>query len=785
MGRDAELAVVAELLTATAGGTAHALLLEGEPGIGKSRLIDEIVEAAADRGFATFRAGGDELASGRPFGTLVEALGVDPPDGAGRLAELRYQVVDEFLDVLEGLAERSPVVVALDDLQWIESSTLSILPTLHRRLADVPLLLVGAFRGGPARELDRITYALVSQGATHLVLPPLADDAVDRLIESLVAAVPGPRLRHHATRAGGNPWLIVDLVAALRAEGAIDVAGGEAETPEGALGALPGSFRAGVLRRLRQLPDRTVEALRMAAILGTRFSFEDLCVVLDQAASRVLTSLEPALHAGLVGEADDQLVFRHALVREAVYEEVPRTMRPALHREAAQALTGAGRRASLVARHIALGATPGDAEAVVWLHKAAHDAAPHDPVEAIQLLERALELCPATEPARGAILADLVTSLGWAGRAAEARSRAEEALSSSLDPHAAMAVRRGLVRALLMQGDLRGALAQVELAGRADHLVDTERAELWADAAMGSLLVGDLGTALERAVDAVRLAEEVQDPLALTAALCTEAWVRNLSGDYDESIRLSDRAVAIERATRAAEVSQRHPQFFSGIVLINADRWEDGERQLRAGRQRGEEVGTFWDLPLYHWAFALLHFVTGRWDDFEAEVESGLAHSADTGIRLGIVWPHAFRALVGIHRDRLDVADAALAVVDEEVAERGPQFGVDWAMWARALLLEARGDHTTALTVLRQAWQLDTAMGIVSELHAIGPDLVRLALVNDDIETAAAVTRDVEQVAARAGVGSFRAAGLRCRGLLERDPDALLSAVALLRSTPR
>src|SRR5262249_22182592 len=181
------------------------------------------------------------------------------------------------------------------------------------------------------------------------------------LVADAVGAEPGPALLAEAAGAGGNPLFVTELVGALMQEGTVRVAGGRAEV---AHAALPPTLRLTIMRRLSFLPDQTLQALRAASVLGSSFSLTDLATITGESALELVGALDGAVRAGVVEDDGSRLRFRHDLIREAIYEDVPGGVRLGLHREAGQRLAAAGGSALQVAEHLARAAAPGDAEAI-------------------------------------------------------------------------------------------------------------------------------------------------------------------------------------------------------------------------------------------------------------------------------------------------------------------------------------------------------------------------------------------------------------------------------------
>ena len=196
----------------------------------------------------------------------------------------------------------------------------------------------------------------------YLSLGGLGAAAVADLAADAVGTAPGQGLLAGLAGAAGNPLFVTEMLAALAQEGMIETAGGRAEVEQTAL---PPTLRLTILRRLSFLSDDMLQALRFASILGASFTVED---------------------------DGDRLRFRHDVIRDAIYEDMPATIRHGLHREAGQRLARTGAPALQVAEHLARGAARGDTEAVGWLSRAAREAAAKSPEVAAALLGRAAPL---------------------------------------------------------------------------------------------------------------------------------------------------------------------------------------------------------------------------------------------------------------------------------------------------------------------------------------------------------------------------------------------------------
>jgi DNA-binding CsgD family transcriptional regulator len=207
----------------------------------------------------------------------------------------------------------------------------------------------------------------------------------------------------------------------------------------------------------------------------------------------------------------------------------------------------------------------------------------------------------------------------------------------------------------------------------------------------------------------------------------------------------------------------------------------EADRVLREGLRRSEELGLGVHMPFYHAQLGALRFVTGEWDDAVAELEAAIQVGEEQWGAL--ILPRSLLALVAIHRNQLLAAEESLALAEREFAETGSAYGVDVMIWARALLLEVRGD-AQALTVLETAWG-EPLIKMPPRLVRVGPDLVRLAVAGGRPELGRAVVEAMEEATAGSSTASWRGAALWGRGLLHGDADAMVEAVNAYQQASR
>ncbi len=291
-------------------------MVEGEAGIGKTQLVRRIADEAGELGAAVLWGAAHPFER-RPFGVLVDALDLRPrsadPERAriGRLlvgggghestspppADATLAIVDGAIELLENSCSEAPTVLVLEDLHWADGSTLGTVRAILHDLRYLPLLLVATLRPAPrTAELDVLLDDFVACG-TQLRLGSLEPADVDALVRRQLGASAGPLLSSIIQKAAGNPLWIVELTRSLSAEGWLKR---DAGVVEATADELPGTLRELVLRRLRYLPDRTLELLQLASLLGEAVSIRDLAIVARRPATEVVAGLSDAFRGRLL-----------------------------------------------------------------------------------------------------------------------------------------------------------------------------------------------------------------------------------------------------------------------------------------------------------------------------------------------------------------------------------------------------------------------------------------------------------------------------------------------------
>lgn len=797
VGREGELAVIDDGLAAAKCGSGGVVALEGEAGIGKSRLLEAAADRARGAGFMVAAGAGEELGQSQPFGPLVRAFGISARASDPRLTAIarnldpraasalvggssgRFVVQETIIELFDELASRQPLLLVIDDVQWVDDGTISTLAALCRRAPDLAAFVIIAARPS-SRPAEQLIEVATRTGARHLDLGALDPEAVARLVADVAGAVPGDELLRLVDGARGNPFFVIELVRALREEHAIEVEDGVAEPH---LTSMPPTLRQTILRRVRSLSPASLELLRGAAVLGGSFDVDDLAALLDRPTVSLHGDAVAAIELGLLEDAGPELRIRHDLIREAVYADLPEAIRVSLHRRATTVLGERGGSAVVVANHVAAGGGSG-AKTVTVLRQAAAELEARDPVGALAMLERALDVSELDGAERLDVMATRVALLVAVGRLADAQEAAQTALAAHPEPDTEARLRIGLAHAMLASGFATGAVEQLE-AARVVGTRDEERdALLCADTAWARLDTFDLTGSACDAETAAAWGRAHRHAAVLSSGLAIQSRLAAYRGDFDEAVRLGDQAVVA--AGDDAESVRRTPHLFLGLALVNADRPGEAFRVLGEGRRRAEEAGTPWAVASYYNAFILGGFHSGEWDDAITEAEAARTLHTEAGTRSAYIQMESMLGLMWLHRADYERARDALRRAEADFARPGHDAGgIVWMLWLQALFAELDGDVTEALRLLGTAFDFAVQLDVRSVQLWYGPETVRIALAAGAREHAVTVADAVARAAHAAPTAAAQGAASLAAGLVEGDRERLLTSVASYRKTQR
>ena len=441
------------------------VLVEGEPGIGKSLLLREAAGVAAGQGFSLAAGAADQLGRTLPFFALRAALGepfarLTASDPDRDLSDAPGWWISQMRAHLEQRAGATPVLVCLDDLQWASPATLAALRTLPLELKHHPVAWLLARTSTPQHDTEHLFGLLEKDGAARINLGPLGDDAVAALLTGAFGAPPDQALLALANGAAGNPALLTELVRGLGDDKAVRVTSDRVVLVSTRL---PRRVHRVAQRRLDGLSKQVRHLLETATVLGPSFRLEDAAEMLGETSAALLPTVEEAMDAGIMAAADNAFSFRHELLRRAFGDMIPRPARQALHRQYGQMLLARGETAALAASHLLQAAHPGDPASLADLDTAATQTLSSAPQTAADLALRALELTPPADPGalyRAVAAAEALTA---AGRLDQAARLAQDTLARPLPPVAEARLRCALSALLCARGLASDAAGQAEM----------------------------------------------------------------------------------------------------------------------------------------------------------------------------------------------------------------------------------------------------------------------------------------------------------------------------------
>lgn len=768
------------MLGALRAGRGSALIIRGEPGIGRTTLLDAFAERARDR-VTVVRACGAETEVELPFSVLgdllrpllgeleilpqpqaaalMSALALGPPAPGDRLA-----VCVAALGMFEAAARRRPVLVVVDDMQWVDAASRECVEYVARRAGHALAVVLATREPGDVAVRARLP---------ELVLPPLEDDAAALLLHRHARDLAPSVAAAIAEAAAGNPLALVELPATLSAEKRAGAAALDRPLVPGQR--LQYAFGG----RIRALTPRGRRALLIAAAHA-----EGDLTVIAAACSHARTDvahLAEAEASGLLRIGAAHVTFGHPLIRSAVYRDAPPTARRAAHTALAAALRDDRR-----VWHLAVAAIGPDERVATKLERVGHQAAARRAyTAACDALERAARLGRSENAVSRRLLA--------AGQAAAAAGLPDRALA--LMREAAEATRDGGARAraehlrgrmLIWRG--RGAEATALLvaqAGACEAADPTLAASMLADAATGATTTNSYLEAERLAQHAVELLGDAGDPPTRAAVLTTLGWVLTLRGKVRRARPVVDAATRLcvgldelgphwpwlhlllrtriplgelEAALSQSEVLRRRARragalaVLSGAQLVAADAafrlgyWDRAEVDTLEAIRLADEAG---QPPIKGFALttrARLLAARGADGESRAAAASALELAESEGISAGLRFAHAAIGFLELGFNRVDAAIAELEIVERVL----------------------RGSGLEEPTVV--PWLPDL---IEAHIRSGRPDDARRSLTT------------LARQAGMTGSAVAAAAEARCRGLLDEDFDSTFgTALALHEQRP-
>ncbi len=794
VGRTAELGLLLDSVARVRAVGTVAVLVDGEPGIGKSRLLAEAAGQLSERGWRVLPVRADRLERQVPYGALGTAVRALDPDNSFT-QELRRELLGE-LDLPSGTAETppgaafgracmaatrlvtalgtaGPLAIFVDDLHELDDDSLALLSVVARRAAAAPVALVAASRpdlAAPNLAAEELVERLAdSVELVRVELGTLAPAELATMVTPILGAPPDDALAAELyQRADGNPFFAAEIARSLVDSGLVDLDGDKAR-----LSVAPQTVhltrRAAILRRVVPLAPDALAVARTLAVLRSA-DLARIELVADVAGlprPAVAAAFDDLLRARVVvPDAAGRYRFFHDIVADALYDDIGPAQCRGLHRAVADRMLAQRTRGEAVdllelAWHVSESAQPRDRVAVEVLSEAAHRALSSAPEAAAGFCTRALALLGADAPQRAVLLALQCRALARASRPADAVPPGRAALAL-LPPGAERArTATAVIGCLFLLGRIAEAIEVADEqtgTGDAPAALHAQRALLlvFANRTEEALAEADAATAVPPASPA----EEVVVYTQL-------AMVSTMLFRHEQTVALADRALAASGTSTTLRLQALAMCAFSGCL---AGLVADATHRLRLAEQIAEETG---NRHLFRAELdvtrVVLDWLGGRWD---TALEGIRALAAELTVRQQVFLAAGLAAIeleVRTWRGEL--------VLAERLAQRPVPPARNMASlhaWARAGFLAARGDDDAARAILCDAGEHVASTYIALLLSR----LVEVELEHGGRAEARTVLERLVEVAKPHVSPWSRTTVDRVAGLVERDPAVLARAVA-------
>ena len=775
IGRESELAILTRFLDSIPTGPS-ALVLSGDPGIGKTTVWKEGLAGAQLRSYRTLSCNPVEPETRLSYAALGDLLEPILEEALPTVPEPQRQALEvallrsprsgaradqravslAVLGCLRSVASTSPVVLAVDDIQWMDLPSARVLQFVVRRLKEEQVGLMTAARGAHVDDDPLGVVSAFAEDRAHVVhVGPLSLDAIERVLRDNVGEdLPRTTLLSLHEMSGGNPFFAQEIGLALLRRG------GEVEAGERP--PIPDRLQELIEDRLKGLPPKTVEALEVVSALSAP-TLDTVAAVI--APSAMDDRLDPAIEHGVVEVIGDRLRFTHPLLASAAYQKIPPARRRELHARLATIVRDPEERA----RHLALSVEGPDVAVAGALEEAALLASSRGaPQSAAELWEMARRATPRDRSE------DLVRRTHQAGVAhfesgdpSLARSVLEQAVDLSM---------AGPARARLLL-DLGMGLAETEGWRGAWAVFEAARGEAGDDLALRALIEqnlgyawlfrGDLAASERHARAALQLAEELQEPRVMAEAFQAYPFVEFLLGRGVDQEML-DRGIALEGHMEGEFKSHvLRASFVVAQLLKFTDRLDEARRTFTEllGDAAAHGVETPQAQIRYH--LAELECRAGNWEAAMEHARESRATAQRNHMGPMSSEGHFAVGLVEAHLGRADPAKQE-ALEGLRVAEAAGEILLLIPNLSVLGFLElSLGRPAEADAYLSRAVELERAMGVREAAYfRIVPDEVEALVGLGRLDEAEALLDPFEDAGRSLDRAWAMATGARCRALV-------------------
>jgi ATP/maltotriose-dependent transcriptional regulator MalT len=718
VGRESELQILEDLLEEARGGSSRFVVLAGEPGIGKSCVLAELARRADAADWLVLEGRATELERVFPFGLFVDAfdaylesldarafgrLAADEleelasvfpalrslqPDAAPlTTAAERFRAHQAARDLIERVAARRPLLLALDDVHWSDGASLELIGHLLRRAPEAAVLVVMTMRSGQASSAfgAAVDEAERAGHCRPLLLQPLGPQDAKLLVAEVRADAD---LLYRES--GGNPFYLLQLA---RSPAEVEV---------------PPTITAAIAAELDALPEPTRTFAQAAAVVGDPFDLDIAMATTPMSDEAALTALDELIACDVLRPATlpRHFRFRHPLVRKAIYAASPPGTRLVAHERAGAALEAQGAAATARAHHVAQSARHGDLAAVSVLREAGLDAAQRAPSSAAFWFAAALRILPPSTPPleRAGLLVALAGANGAVGRLEDSRDALLEALD--LMPEDDLLAQARLVSACttieLLLGRYEEANARLTNAlAELEQPASAAGARVMMDLALNAFYGTNYDGMRDWALEALDVARPLGDRALLSATLGILALAESANGPAADAEAHCSEAAALIDAMGDDELAA----WLDGLAhLCGAeyclDRFDAAARHAERGLAVGRATGRGEFFPGMSQAWAGTMWARGRLAE-AAELVDGIIEAARLSDNaLGLAWGLVNRAYVSLASGDID---AALRESEEAVGlthDMEPGVVSAWAGGVHGAALAEAGQHERAVELI-------------------------------------------------------------------------------------
>ena len=776
VSRSAELKAVAGFLSA-AESRPSGLVIAGEAGIGKTTLWLAAVDRARERGFRVLSARAWEAETVLAYGTVADLLGEVEPEVLAALPDVQRVAVDRVLlrgsgggpatdqhvvaaalvSVVGALAEVAPVLVAIDDLQWLDASSRGVVEFAARRLRGRAGVLATERTDNDTTTswlqladpvgIQRIRVGPMSLGGLHTMISERLGQPMSR-----------PTMARIADVSGGNPFYALEM----------------ARTVDGRLPSaeqdLPHTLAELMRVRTGHLDDDVRDILLAASCVADP-TVELLARATHTTPERVVGLLETVESRGIVGIHGNRVQFSHPLLARGVYTDASPSRRRATHR----ALACVVEQPELKARHLAMSTASADPDVLHALDEAADSArARGAPAAAAELVDLAIRLGGDT-PVRRVKAAEHYFYAGDLQHADACLQPALEQLPAGPMRAVASILRAGLwiydnrvvEGASLLKKALDDAQGIPQLRVRALPLLS-----------MAQFHSGEFSESLCTAGEAVEEADKLGDPALTSQALAL--WVHlGVEGGHGVDEQRLKRALELEDHDVNAPILFR-ASLVNVLVLAHLGQLSEAYAAMLHVRRRCEERGAESDLMAVAGFSALIHFWWGKFADAAAFAQEAVDRAEQLGGENLLVIPLTIRAEVGAHLGQLREARADAHAVIEIAGRCISPRSTEWPMATLGFVEVSLGNYAEAFTIMEPlVSQIDTIPIGGPMSTAFIPEAVEALVAMGRLDDAEPMVHALERSGSRLDQAWTLAVGARCRSMVLAAKGDLEAAVTM------